>query len=389
MRNTILYVGGFRLPAGNASAVRVRENAWLLKKLGYNVVILGKIEQQGQVVNFQKVDVFDCYDIRQPFQSHYYAPYTKSITSIQAVAEKIGLGQIKAIIAYNYPAFSLNKIVSYARENEIIPIADCTEWYGWEGKHLLRNIWRLIDTQYRMRVVAQRTVNIICSSSYLETFFKGLNTVSWPFSVNTELERWQISGSLNVNNPRFFVYSGSPGVGMSKDKLNLIVEILYALKLEGVEFKYIVLGIKKTQYLEHFSQHSKMLEVIGKSIEFKGRVPHSESIAMLKNADFSLFLRPYNRVSHAGFPTKVMEAFTFGVPTITNATSDIPHYVKNGINGFIFKSIDADDIKATLRESLELSDEELLAMKCQCRKKNPFAIEYIKENIEAFLDRAV
>jgi len=390
MRDTIIYVGGFRLPNFNASAVRVMENACLLKSLGYDVVILGKLQEvEGEIVHYAVHDGFDCYDIRQPFKNGKYAPYTKSIASIEAVVKHIGTEKVKAIIAYNYPALALHKLVTYSRKNGIAPVSDCTEWYGWEGTHLLRNIRRFVDTRYRMHFSAKRAANIICAGSYLESFFKDYNTVSWPFCVNTELERWKLSDTVAVHHPRVFVYSGSPGMGMSKDKINLIIEILYDLKLEGKNFKYIVLGITKVQYLEHFETHEKMIEFMGESIEFKGRVPHTEALSTLKNADFSLFIRPDTRVSHAGFPTKVMEAFTSGIPTIANATSDIPKYVKNTINGFIFKSSDAEDIKATLLESLEMSDEALLAMKLQCREENPFAIENFKKSVGEFLDRTV
>lgn len=390
MRNTILYVGGFRLPNFNASAVRVMENAWLLKSLDYDVVMLGKLQEvEGKIVNYTDHDGFDCYDIREPFNDIEYVSYTKSIASIEAVVKHIGIEKVKAIIAYNYPALALHKLVTYSHENGITPVSDCTEWYGWEGTNLLRNIRRFVDTQYRMHFSAKRAGNVICAGSYLERFFKDSNTVRWPFSVNIELERWKLSDTINVNNPRVFVYSGSPGMGMSKDKINIIIEILYDLKLEGRNFKYVVLGITKAQYLEHFKRHEKMIEFMGESIEFKGRVPHAEALFTLKNADFSLFIRPDNRVSNAGFPTKVMEAFTSGIPTITNATSDIPKYVKNGINGFIFKSSETEDIKVTLLESLEMSDEALLAMKLKCREHNPFAIENFKKSIGAFFDRAV
>ena len=38
----------------------------------------------------------------------------------------------------------------YSRKTGIIPVADITEWYGWEGNRLDRNILRLFDTQYRI-----------------------------------------------------------------------------------------------------------------------------------------------------------------------------------------------------------------------------------------------
>jgi len=386
MNNTIIYIGGFKLPNFNASAVRVMENAHLLRKLGYEVVIVGKL-QNG--INSKVYEGFKCFDIIKPFKDKKYISYTKGIDSIQDIVDYIGKEHIKAIIAYNYPAFALDKINKFARKNGIIPIADCTEWYGWEGWRIDRNIKRFIDTYYRMYISAKRSGNIICAGSYLQKHFDKYNTVIWPFCVNTELERWKLPEKINLNKPRKFVYSGSPGVGMSKDKINLIIEAFYELKQEHYDFTYIILGITKEQYLKVFSMHKDMLEQLQNNILFMGRVPHKEAIKTLQDADYSIFIRPDNRVSNAGFPTKVMEAFSCGIPTITNATSDIKTYIDHGENGYIFKDTDLESIKQTIKESLSLDDETLISMKQSCRKYNPFDTKFFIDSIKLFLDKAI
>jgi glycosyltransferase involved in cell wall biosynthesis len=385
MRNVIVYIGGFKLPDRNASAIRVMDNAVLLQKLGYKVIVVGKLDDSQ---HYTQYDGIECYDILQPSQSKSFKEYTKSIDSIVYIMEKVGLENIYAFIAYNYPAFSLQKLTNFARTQDIIPIADCTEWYGWEGYRIDRNIKRQIDTYYRMYFSAKATGNVICAGSYLQKHFNSQNTVIWPFCVNSEQKRWNIKLESQVNNPRVLIYSGSPGIGMSKDKIDLIIEALYQLHLKGYDFVYKVLGITKSQYLHHFKSHKNLLNKMNNKVLFKGRVPHSEAIESIKAADFSLFIRPNNRVSNAGFPTKVMEAFSMGIPTITNATSDMVKYVKNNENGLIFDDVTKEEITKKLEFALKMSDDKLLDMKHQCIQNNPFDTKNFIDKIDKFLKEA-
>jgi glycosyltransferase involved in cell wall biosynthesis len=384
MRNVIVYIGGFKLPDKNASAIRVMDNAILLQKLGYEVVVIGKLEDGTQ----QTHHMVKCYDILQPNNSKNYQEYTKSIDSVVDVMQEIGLNRIFAFIAYNYPARSLQKLTKFARANDIVPIADCTEWYGWEGYRVDRNIKRQFDTYYRMYISAKQTGNVICAGSYLQKHFSKQNTVIWPFCVNKELPRWQVEFEQNINTPRVFVYSGSPGIGMSKDKINVVIEALYELHKSGYDFVYTILGITKQQYIKHFKSHSTLLQEINNKVLFKGRIPHKEAIEVLKKSDFSLFIRPYNRVSNAGFPTKVMEAFSMGVPTITNATSDMTTYIQHDKNGLILDDVSKSTIAKMLKYALDMSDEQLLSIKQQCQQNNPFDAKYFLPKIDKFLKEA-
>ena len=377
MRNIIIYVGGFKLPDGNASAVRARENAWLLHSIGYEPILVGKLpEVDGDNVHDTKVDDFDAYDIRHPFPNHTYPLYTTTIESVKDVVSHYGLERVAMIIAYNYPAIALHKLVAFGKKYHISIVADITEWYGWEGWRLDRNIKRFFDTQFRIRYVAKKAGNIIVSSYYMKKFYTGYNSVVWPFCVHTELDRWQFPKVSALNNVRTFIYTGSPGIGMSKDRLNILIEAFGTLFDEEKRFKYIIQGITKEQYLKTFKTHKKLLKKMGEALE------------TLQRADYSLFIRPDNRVSHAGFPTKVMEAFTAGVPTITNATSDIASYVVDREKGFIIPDLTVDSIVITLKEAVLLPEDRLTKMKEACRKENPFAIKYFQKRVEEFIKKA-
>ncbi|SFV89951.1 lipopolysaccharide biosynthesis RfbU-related protein [hydrothermal vent metagenome] len=389
MRNIIVYVGGFKFPEQNASAVRVRENAWLLHSLGYETVLVGKLpEYNGNVTYKIKVDSFDAYDIRHPFPDCRYSLYTTSIKSIEDIVAHYGLNKIAMIIAYNYPAIALHKLVVFGKKNNIAVAADITEWYGWEGWRLDRNLKRLFDTQFRIRYVAKKAGNIIVASQYMRQFYEGYNSVIWPFCVHTELERWQFSKEYTSNTICTFVYTGSPGIGMSKDRLNLLIEAFNVLHDENISFRYIIQGITKEQYLNTFRSHRSILNKMDKSIVFKGRVPHKEALETLQKADYSLFIRPNNRVSHAGFPTKVMEAFTVGVPTVTNDTSDIASYVRDDENGFIIPDITLESIVKTLKKAIHLPENRRKEIRENCRKENPFALKRFQEQVQHFIMNA-
>jgi glycosyltransferase involved in cell wall biosynthesis len=54
-----------------------------------------------------------------------------------------------------------------------------------------------------------------------------------------------------------------------------------------------------------------------------GRVAHEKALKVVAGCSYTVLLRPLNRTSQAGFPTKVVESASLGVPVIANATSDI------------------------------------------------------------------
>lgn len=78
-------------------------------------------------------------------------------------------------------------------------------------------------------------------------------------------------------------------------------------------------------------------------------------------ADFSIFVRPDRRSSHAGFPTKLAESLAAGTPVITNNTGDIGLYLKDGENGFLLKDGTQKSVKDVLDKLIQI---EILLSKC-------------------------
>ncbi len=116
-------------------------------------------------------------------------------------------------------------------------------------------------------------------------------------------------------------------------------------------------------------------------------MPHERALAELAGADFSVFFRPDNRVSQVGFPTKYVEAACCGIPTVTNRTSDLGRYLRDGDNGFLAATADPDAVLESLRKAVTLGAAELEAMKVRVRADNPFHYAHWTPAMAAFMQR--
>lgn len=377
-RDSVIYVGGFGLPDRTASAQRCLGNARLLRSVGFEVTIVGKLSPELSAEGMRApaiVDGFTCYDIRAPLPGRKFKTYVHSAEPIEAVIEAVGSDRVHSVIAYNYPAVGLSRLIDCCKRRGIPTVVECTEWYGWEGRDPLRNMQRIMGSFWRARVLASRAGNVIVASKYLLKHYEGKNVLVLPFVVDANEDKWARKDSEPCVASRRLVYAGSPGLGLRKDKINYLMEALATLRAEGLAFHLDVVGLTREQYIEAIPAHKGLVEgILAGSVQFHGRVPHAKAIAVQRAADYSVFFRDPDRMSHVGFPTKYVEAVACGIPCITNPTSDIPCYLTDGVNGFLARSHRRSDIAVALRRALKISDEDLAAMKVRL-VDNPFHVD--------------
>jgi hypothetical protein len=80
----------------------------------------------------------------------------------------------------------------------------------------------------------------------------------------------------------------------------------------------------------------------------------------LMNSDFTLLLRENNESNNAGFPTKVAESISLGVPPLLNFTSDIKDYLYDKINCIEIPDIhNLEEIVTIVIRILKMNDTEL------------------------------
>jgi len=389
--DTLILVGGYGLPDRTASATRAIGLAKLFRSIGLNVIIMGKITPEVPPIGGPteiEVEGIRCVDIRRPIPGRDYARYDLSGETVMALVDSLPAGSVRAVSAYNHAGQATWSILRACKTRGIPAILDCTEWYGWEGKKILRNIQRMAWTEFRLRVLTRKACNVICASRWFSDTLPGLNRVLLPFVIDSSDPKWKPEPPRLAlpDGCRRFLYSGSPGLGMIKDRLPVAIEGFGALEAEGVPFEFRIAGMTRDQYLAERPDDAALVARLGDSLQFLGRIPHADSLAELRAADYGLFFRRNDRVANTGFATKYVEAASLGIPVVTNPTSDIDRYLTDGRNGFLAPDISAGSIAGVLRRAATLGDAQLLAMKTVCTSSNPFDIPPWQASARAFLD---
>ncbi|MDP3402047.1 MAG: glycosyltransferase, partial [Brevundimonas sp.] len=359
--------------------------------IGMNVIIMGKITPEVPPIQGpteMEVEGIRCVDIRRPFPGRDYARYDLSGESVMALIDSLPAGSVRAVSAYNHAGQATWSILRGCKARGIPAILDCTEWYGWEGKKILRNIQRMAWTEFRLRVLTRKAGNVIAASRWFSDTLPGLNRVLLPFVIDASAPKWKPEPPRLAlpDGRRRFLYSGSPGLGMIKDRLPVAIEGLGALEAEGVPFEFRIAGMTRDQYLADRPDDTALVTRLGDSLKFLGRIPHADSLLELRATDYALFFRRDDRVANTGFATKYVEAASLGIPVVTNPTSDIDRYLTDGHNGFLAPDLSTSAIADVLRRAATLGDADLLAMKSVCAASNPFDIPPWQAPARAFLD---
>lgn len=309
---TILYVGGFQLPDKNAAAHRVISNAKALRALGHTVIFINALTCAGpESMKHIRYHEFDCYEYKRESQIRY-------LTGIKHVIDIINERMVTDVIAYNYPAIALNKVRKYCQAKGVRCYADVTEWYLPIGTPLFRLV-KGLDTYYRMKYVHFRMDGIIAISEVLYQYYrKRVKTVKIPPMVDILDKKWSTQNIVKQSIPTF-VYAGTPS--MQKERLDLIVGAVNRIG-KNEEIQLIIVGITREQYEVLYG----ILEA-DSNIIFKGWVPNQEAIEIVSQGNWSVVIRDKNQLVQAGFPTKVVDSISCGVPIIANNFSNLSDYL--------------------------------------------------------------
>lgn len=323
----ILYIGRFELPDKEATANRVIANAKLLRELDYEVVLAGWSADVAKNEKWKQSEYygFKCYEKHKAKTS--YEKYRMFVDATPEF-ELLKSEQFDMVIAYDFPAVALGKIMKYCKQNSILCIGDVSEWYTNSNKNPFFRIVRAYDSYKRMKVLHKKMDGLIVISRYLENYYKDCKTVYIPPLVDTRDEKWQLEKSDSADTIKL-IYAGWPS--RKKERLDLIVNAVVELS-KAHDVTLDVYGITETQYKQIYRLEDLQTD---KAISFHGRVSHKQTLQAVKNADFSIIARESSLKNNAGFPSKLVESITCGTPVLTTAISNVSEYVKENNNGLI------------------------------------------------------
>ena len=362
----ILYIGGFELPDKNAAAQRVIGISNALYDLKNEIYLIGLTKsedlQKGVINNKFKYE-----ELHYPTGINwlkYHTGYNGILNKIKSIKPDI-------VILYNYPSLGMKRIITYCKSHNIKLIGDTTEWYEGSGNFIKKYI-KNQDVNLRMKKLNFELDGQIVISSFLKEYYNSLNIIEIPPLFDTEDKKFENKfENIKIIDERInLIYSGSPGNG-NKDRLDKIIKEV--AKFDNLFLN--VIGITKNQYNKIFFDSN-----VYNNVKFHGRIKHIDALNLIKNSDFTIFLRENNLTNTAGFPTKFAESISIGTPVITNSSSNLKEYFKFKI-GYEIMGTETKDINNVLSTISKLKKGEILELKKHCYNSKLFDFRNYKTQI--------
>ena len=390
----IIYTGTFRFPNGDAAAPRVLNNAKLLRELGYKVIFVswgGNPRKEDKDENgfyhyegFEYINTYEL-DIKNNIFARIKNYIFRGKQALKYIVSNLVNKNIYAIAIYNTPIYFTLKIKQLCKKLKINLISDITEWYAPNELHggLLAPPYWL--NEINMRLVQKTIKNKILISSFLYQYYKSSNNIILPPLIDSNGKKWDKTEALV---PSFdgirLIYAGNPA---KKDLLEVIFQSVLKSIEDGLKIQFIIVGVSKDQ-ISHYSNFQKILS-FPENLIICGKVPQEIVPAYYHSADFSVILRKPNRKNSAGFPTKLVESMMAGCPVITNNTSDISDYIKDGYNGYLISNASAKELQKLLIHVSKLSRRELDQMKIRAKEtaKEKFDYSNYIEKMAVFITK--
>ena len=391
----IIYTGSFRFPDGDAGASRVLGIGKSLRAAGYDVIFAGW-EERGRHQDLQKVGYV--------YQGFSYIPQgdlpSTSVSPLRRLVRFIKYGQntlrwietqdlggLKAIIVYHGGSWFINRLYTLCRRRGIRLIVDCTEWYASQSLPGGKLGVPFLDNELRMRLFNVTASRVIAISSYLARYYlqRGCHVLRVPPLVDLDEEKWQLNPHVPVDgNNLQIVYAGTPG---KKDLLGNALRGLNTLREEGLLVKLHLVGPSREDVSECLGSDAPVLNMMADLLIFHGCLPQSDVPQLLSTADYSVLLRPLERYAQAGFPTKLVESLAAGVPVITNSTSDISEFVRDGIEGILLTDHSPAAFVAGVKRvlSLPLAQKDAMRRNARLRAETSFDFRVFVKKLGSFI----
>lgn len=394
-KKSIIYIGDFDLRNENVQAHLVKNNTKILNRLGYSVALIGVNRENDaeQISAFPKLSIGkdnQYLELENTLTVRGLFKYKRIERQILAFMNGVARqGNVQFVISYQAPTYApiLKAVAVWCKRQGVKYIVNCADITAFDSQPLLRRMVMTMNWNYLYKVNREYSDGLIAVSRYIENFYKkeGMPSVVIPPLFDNSIEK-----EYELNDTTTFVYAGTPfvlkknvnTVGM-KDRLDKIVDLCLSLSSGGVAYQLLVIGITKDLYTTCIPRHKAAL-VDNKDIVFKGRLPHTETLEAVRNADYMLNIRDHNMMNEAGLSTKVVESVSLGTPVVMNSIGDTFKYLREGTTGYELSGDEKRDV-VMLKTLCDKSFGERVILKKHCAGDRTFTLEKYESKFEQFL----
>jgi glycosyltransferase involved in cell wall biosynthesis len=169
------------------------------------------------------------------------------------------------------------------------------------------------------------------------------------------------------------VYAGVPG---KKDLIGNAIRAIGLLGESDRDIHLTLIGPTAAEVRHLLGDDGVLLDTLAKHVTCCGRKTHTETLALVAAADFSILLRPDKRFTRAGFSTKFVESLSLGVPVIANLTGDMGDYLTDGREGVVLDAATPEACCDGILRVLAMPREQWQAMRGKARDRAAMSFAY-------------
>lgn len=358
MNKRIIYLGDVGRE-GTAKFVHSQGIASIFMDIGYKVTFVCEGWERQEI-----------HKHRNNFEYWYTKQYiTKSrLRSVENIIEWTFGGKLfrlfKKIVAKEKPEYVVfyghvfePKLIKYCRKNDIGLIIERADWFEkddathWFEKHIV-----IPRGDRCIREHDKYADGIIAISGLFYDYYTKLGVPVIQIPPVFDLETIT-NVNIETHDKLRLVYAGS--LGGNKDKIIPAINAVCQVNREQKKIQFDIVGISEAELDLYMGK--KEWNTYG--ILAHGKLPHEDTLKIIRNADFSFLLRENKRYAKAGFSTKFAESMLHGVPVICTHIGGCDTMVKSYINGVLVENNEEKTIELVLNKLLRYSSEEIYEIK--------------------------
>ncbi len=162
--------------------------------------------------------------------------------------------------------------------------------------------------------------------------------------VNSIVDTTRFDGLVKQPCESYFAYCGNGN--NKKDKVDELIKVFARVAAKHNDIKFYIIGPTK-QVFKDETDNVQLVHDLGLDdrVIFTGMKPTAEIPQLLVNAEALFLTRPDTLQNRAGFSTKLGEYLASGNPVVAAGVGDIPLYLKDRENAFVYTPGDYDAVE--------------------------------------------
>jgi glycosyltransferase involved in cell wall biosynthesis len=168
------------------------------------------------------------------------------------------------------------------------------------------------------------------------------------------------------------VYAGFAG---RKELFPEIIAGFRASRQRGIDVSLKLVGITEEELFKIVRTGANRVPDFD-GITCYGWLAREAALQIIAASDFTIILRPQERFANAGFPSKLVESLSLGVPVMANATSDIAEYLRDGRDGYLLSDATAGALEEAIERASQLTIEQRSQMRQQAHLRAHECFDY-------------